>query len=59
MCRVIRFDARNEERTITKVEIQGFGVISSKLFEAVVEKAEGTFGCPDRCSHIGGTICVQ
>jgi len=56
---VIRFDARNEERTITKVEIQGFGVISSKLFEAVVEKAEGTFGCPDRCSHIGGTICVQ
>ncbi len=44
-----RFGARKEQRTITKVEIQGFGVISSKLFEAVAEKAEGTFGCPDGC----------
>lgn len=44
---MVRFDVRKEERTITRVEIQGFGVISSKLFEAVVEKAEGTSGCPE------------
>jgi hypothetical protein len=48
-----------EEGTITKVEIEGFGVISSKLFEAVVDKTSGILGCADGCRHIGGTICAQ
>jgi hypothetical protein len=33
--------------TITRVEIDGLSVISSKLLEEVMVKAEPTFECPD------------
>jgi len=46
---VVRFDVKKEKIAITKVEIEGFSMISSKLFEEMMVKAEGTFGCPDGC----------
>jgi hypothetical protein len=44
---VVRFDVRKVNITITRVEIDGFCVISSKLLEEVMVKAEQNFECPD------------
>ncbi len=44
---MVRFDVKKEKIAITKVEIEGFSMISSKLFEEVMVKAEPTLGRPD------------
>jgi hypothetical protein len=46
---VVRSDLRKVKRTIAKVEIERGSVISSRLLEEVMVKAEPIFGRPHGC----------